>query len=448
MEHILTVRCRYDPRTDTYHLFYQSFPNHVNGGNGSWGHAVSQDLTTWKDIKGWKNKEALALQPSSYPQVDWVGAWTGSAVPVSLHGQPDGNLTIFYTCVSMLPVGYTEDEPVGAEKQCVATSSDGGVTWQKYSGNPIMGRPPAGWNFTAFRDPSVKAMPELDAILEMDTPQYYMILGSGIKGVGPRLPLYSASATDLTEWKFLGALFEMPGDYNSTGDPSVSGSFGFNFEVPGLFPLREKKENGGDGHTTHFAIHTGTEGGVTPLHTSPHWTMFALGSMHRRPNGSAEMSISATGPLDWGDFYAANSFWDPKHDRQVIWGWSDESTEMPVDAYRPQGYQGSLSLPREMFVKKVHGLLPPPGGIQSDPSDWMRNADGTYTVMTLGTRPLSDVVAAIQGKERSFGSMNVTGSRSLRDIASDHFHLHAAFKSFPSNGEVGFVVRQSPSNEE
>lgn len=90
---------------------------------------------------------------------------------------------------------------------------------------------------TAFRDTSVKAIPELDAILGVDTPQYYMILGSGIKGLGPRLPLYSANATDLTEWKFLGAPFEMPGDYNSTGDPSVSGSFGSSFEVPGLFPI-------------------------------------------------------------------------------------------------------------------------------------------------------------------------------------------------------------------
>lgn len=172
--------------------------------------------------------------------------------------------------------------------------------------------------------------------------------------------------------------------------------------------------------------------------------MFARGSMHRQPNGSAEMSISATGPLD---FYAANSFWDPKHDRQVIWGWSDESTEMPVDVYRPQGYQGSLSFPREMFVKKIHGLLPPIEGVQSDPAAWTRNVDGTYTATTLGTRPLSDVVA-IQGNENSFGSMNVTGTRSLRHIASEHFHLHGALQSFPDSGEIEFIVRESPGKEE
>lgn len=86
-----------------------------------------------------------------------------------------------------------------------------------------------------------------------------MVLGSGIKGLGPRLPLYSANATDLTQWKFLGALVEMPEDYSSTGDASVSGSFRFNFEVPGFFPLREEKATGGDGNTTHSAIHAGTE---------------------------------------------------------------------------------------------------------------------------------------------------------------------------------------------
>jgi beta-fructofuranosidase len=444
----LTPEFRYDQKTDSYHLFYQSFPNHMNGGNGSWGHAVSQDLITWQDIHGWSNREAIALQPGPYHEVDWVGAWTGGAVPVSLDGRSNGNLTIFYTCVSKFPVDYTEPEPVGAEKQCIATSSDGGATWQKYSGNSIMDLPPAGWNITGWRDPYVRAIPELDAILGVDVPQYYMVLGSGIKGVGPRIPLYSANATDLTQWKFLGALFELPENYSSTGDASVSGSFGFNIEVAGFFPLREEKVNGGDGQTTHFAIHVGTEGGVTDLHTNPHWTMFALGSVYRRSNGSAEMSLSATGPLDWGNFYAANSFWDPKHDRQVIWGWSDESFEMPVGAYRPQGYQGSLSLPRELFVKKASGLLPPSSGIQNDPAHWERTGNGSYTVTTLGTRPLSDVVTAIQGSAKSFGSLNVRGTHRLRNIASDHFHLHAAFQSFPSSGEVGFIVRESPNKEE
>ena len=63
--------------TETYHLFYQTFPNHVQGGNGSWGHAISQDLVTWEDVGGWKNDEHLALRPDPYPQYDWIGDWTG-----------------------------------------------------------------------------------------------------------------------------------------------------------------------------------------------------------------------------------------------------------------------------------------------------------------------------------------------------------------------------------
>lgn len=95
-------------------------------------------------------------------------------------------------------MGWTEPEPVGAEKQCLATSSDGGATWQKYLGNPILDHPPLGWDITGFRDPAVKPIPDIDAIIDMDKPQYYMIIGSGIKGLGPRMLLYAAAATDLT----------------------------------------------------------------------------------------------------------------------------------------------------------------------------------------------------------------------------------------------------------
>jgi beta-fructofuranosidase len=369
-------------------------------------------------------------------------------VPVSLHGQPDGNLTIFYTCVSELPVGWTDFEPIGAEKQCIATSSDGGITWQKYHENPILDHPPPGWNFTGFRDPSVKAMPELDAILGMKEQHYYMVLGSGIKGAGPRMPLYAATASDITTWTYLGALFDIPGNHSFRGDTSISGSFGFNFELPGFFPLLEKKEHRGNGKTVHFVVHAGTEGGNSTFHPSPHWTMFGLGSVSRHDNGSAEMSFTATGPLDWGNWYAANSFFDSKHDRQVIWGWSDESAEMPSYALRPQGFQGALGLPRELFVKKVHRVLPPLKGIENDPASWTRTANGTYTVMTLGSRPLPDVVASIQGPAKRLGPLNITGTYSLQNIASDHFRLHASFDSFPSSGQIGFVVRESPGMEE
>lgn len=58
-----------------------------------------------------------------------------------------------YTSVQYLPIGWDIPYPKGSETQSLATSSDGGVTWQQYESNPVITHPPDGWNITGFRDP-------------------------------------------------------------------------------------------------------------------------------------------------------------------------------------------------------------------------------------------------------------------------------------------------------
>lgn len=70
----------------------------------------------------------------------------------------------------------------------------------------------------------------MDALLGQKSPHYYAVFGSGIKGVGPRIPFYSAPASDLTQWTFLGALWE-PAANTSLGSVLETGLYGFNFEV-------------------------------------------------------------------------------------------------------------------------------------------------------------------------------------------------------------------------
>ena len=94
----------------------------------------------------------------------------------------------------------------------------------------------------------------MDTLLDQNEPHYYAILGSGIKSVGPRLPFYSAPASDLTKWTFLGALFDVPLNYSLGGDITKTGSYGFNFEVAVFFSLKEKKEDGGDGKSVHYYV--------------------------------------------------------------------------------------------------------------------------------------------------------------------------------------------------
>ena len=101
----------------------------------------------------------------------------------------------------------------------------------------MLSTPPGDWNITGWRDPFFQPSPALDSLLKYSEPHYYVVFGSGIKAVGPRMPLYSAPASNLTDWTFLGALWEPVG--NSTlGNLQETGSYGFNFEVCHHVPSR------------------------------------------------------------------------------------------------------------------------------------------------------------------------------------------------------------------
>ena len=71
----------YDPIRDEYHGFYQWHPEHINWGNISWGHAVSNDLITWTDVTGWEGYDALALGPTDNNETyAGLGIFSGTAV--------------------------------------------------------------------------------------------------------------------------------------------------------------------------------------------------------------------------------------------------------------------------------------------------------------------------------------------------------------------------------
>ncbi|KZF23331.1 glycoside hydrolase family 32 protein [Xylona heveae TC161] len=435
----------YNNFTDTYHLFYQHHPNHVEVGNTSWGHATSKDLITWVDVGGWQNNEPDALQPDPYPGSDWLGVFSGDGQPVNLRGEADGNMTIFYTCVEKEPIGWGSNETAGSETQCLATSSDAGQTWQKYEGNPILRNPPEGWNFTGWRDPYVHTMPEVDAILGYTEPHWYMVLGSGIYGAGSRIPLYTAEANDLTNWTFLGSIIEPPQNFSWGDDAFRTASAGFNFELAGFNALVEKEENGGDGTTVHFVANAGSEGGNNTYHPFNHWSVFFLGGGSKRSDGSFELDLRASGAVDWGNLYASTTFNDTKNDRRVLWGWSDE--DMGDYAVIQQGFQGSLGLPREVFIQKSHGVLAPAGGALKGPAIWDAQDDGTFTVTDLASKPLPDVIEALhldQGVQ--FGNVSVSNKTSAINVTSDHFHLKASVSDW--DGPFGFIVRASPGLEE
>ncbi|KAK3170453.1 hypothetical protein Dsin_032703 [Dipteronia sinensis] len=297
------------------------------------------------------------------------------------------------------------------------------------------------------RGKNTKKLPALDQVLGVENgSQFYMILGSGIRGVGPRIPLYTAPSNDLTNWTFQGALWEVPNNYSFGGNPDITGSHGYNYEMAGIVALPELAANGGDDTSLQWIVTVGAEGPASVNHPITHWSLFIMGTMGQRPNGSAEMSILASGVLDWGESYALNQFYDPVNDRQVIWGWVDE--DLADQGVKAQGFQGSLGLPREIFVKVYNDVLAPEGGILQGAATWTPTTDGTYVVKTLGQRPLVDVVDAIQSDFISMGEMEISNTTLLEGVNSTTLHVNFTVIEVPAKGRFSVLLRASPDMEE
>lgn len=222
-----------------------------------------------------------------------LGIFSGTSQPVNLTGGVDGTLLTFYTSVSRLPTSWSQPYLPGTESQSLAYSTDGGVTWEEYDNNPVLSDPPTGWNITGWRDPYFHPWPEMDSFLNLTEPHFYAVLGSGIKGVGPRIPLYRAPASDLTNWTFLGALWE-PKMNTTLGSLAETGSYGFNFEVSNFFSIGDR-----------YFVTMGAEGGDVSFHQR-RWSLWNEGTLSTRANGSVAFNPVAGGAGDWGILYAVS----------------------------------------------------------------------------------------------------------------------------------------------
>ncbi|KAF1843775.1 glycoside hydrolase family 32 protein [Cucurbitaria berberidis CBS 394.84] len=437
----------YDPTTDTYHLHYQWHPNHVNWGNISWGHATSKDLITWTDVGGWENDQAQSVGTGPGPDSRnnsyyGLGIFSGSGQPYNLQGEQDGTLINFYTSVQHLPTNWALPYIKGTEKQSIVISNDGGKTWEQYEGNPVISSPPEGWNITGWRDPFVEPWPEMDAILGQKEPHWYMVLGSGIKGEGGggRIPFYSAPSSNLTDWTFLGALWE-PDRNETLGSLLETGTYGFNFEVSNFFSLTDEDDD------VHYYVLMGAEGGNLTWHPRASWGLWNEGVVTRRENGSAEFTPVSGGVIDSGLLYAVTSFNDTKNDRRVQWGWASE--ENNNYAINQQGFQGAMAIPREMYVIKTRDLINADGGLSTKGNTRVvEHSNGTFTGYTLGARPLPDVVEGLHvGAEpqniKTAGTCNASLSAGN---ASSHMHLQVTLSNF--TGPAGVTIAMSPGREE
>lgn len=110
-----------------YHLFYQHNPIDRTWENMHWGHAVSRDLLHWEN-------RPIALFP------DELGAvFSGSAIVdrQNLTGLKENENDVILLYYTAWP-GLTRMAPGKRSTQCLAYSTDGGVTFKKYAQNPII----------------------------------------------------------------------------------------------------------------------------------------------------------------------------------------------------------------------------------------------------------------------------------------------------------------------
>ena len=127
----------------TYHLFFQHNPVGIDWGNMTWGHAVSEDMVHWEELDDEIHPDKLGTIFSGTATIDWDNS-------AGLQEGDEKTIVAFYTyCGPCEQFGKPGgDEPF---TQAMAYSTDGGKTFTKYSGNPILGNQTGG----SDRDPKV-----------------------------------------------------------------------------------------------------------------------------------------------------------------------------------------------------------------------------------------------------------------------------------------------------
>jgi sucrose-6-phosphate hydrolase SacC (GH32 family) len=169
-----------------YHMFYQYNPKGTEWGYMHWGHTVSTDLIHWEHLP-------IAIYPDDNSvDKEFCTAFSGSAIvdDNNLLGKQSGDektLVAFYT-----------------SKDCgqrIAFSTDKGMTWEKYSGNPII---PFDKNDDA-RDPKV--------MWHKETQKWIMVLYRKSSSDDKSKGVSFYTSENLTDWQWkshIAGFYECP----------------------------------------------------------------------------------------------------------------------------------------------------------------------------------------------------------------------------------------------
>ncbi len=290
-----------------YHLCFQHNPFGDKWGHMSWGHAVSRDLLHWEQL------------PVALPEADGLMIFSGSAVV-------DWKNTSGFGKNGQAPLAaiYTGHRPAdGRQVQCIASSTDRGRSWTKFSANPVLD---VGSN--NFRDPKV--------FWHEPTQRWVMVVSMAEER---RIQFYGSS--NLKQWTRLSEF-------------GPSGATNGAWECPDLFPLPVEGHPGRTAWVLIVNVGTGSPAGGSG-------TQYFVGQFDGQ-NFKLDSRLAPSAEPLWADHgrdcYAAVSWSDiPKSDGRRIWlGWMSNweyAQDVPTAPWR-----NAMTIPRELSLRETgQGLL-------------------------------------------------------------------------------------------
>lgn len=435
----------YDPSTGLYHVSFQWNPNGPDWGDIAWGTATSSDMISWSV------EEQPILSPDN--GYDSKGVFTGCFAKAA-----DGTLNYIYTSVSSLPIHHTILHQTGCETLSIATSSDQGRTWHKSDRNPILPGEPSDLDVTGWRDPFCAPWPNMSKVLGLNPDDtLFGIISGGIRDVTPTSFLYKINANNLSDWDYIGPL----ANFGLNLRPSRwSGDLGKNWEVTNFLSLSDEN----DPHSSFDFLIMGTEGCLEDgLEGSPgsagpsrpsRGQLWMSGNLQKsEAAGPANILYGFGGHLDHGCLYAANSFFDPRSQHYVVWGWITEE-DLCDDFRHQQGWSGALSMPRQIHLHTLHNVV---GALVSDLSSitsikLKSEADGTFTIHTLASEPYKPLAQHLRNSSYtlcshlgafSLHNNPVEVGLSLESVWSKHWELECSLKISKTCSRVGISIGHS-----
>ncbi|QCB98229.1 glycoside hydrolase family 32 protein [Arthrobacter sp. PAMC25564] len=300
-----------------YHLYYQNNPLGNVWGNMSWGHASSADLLTWTE-----HPVAIACD-------DLEDIFSGSIV-FDRHNSSGFGRESSAPLVAVYTSAYkSASVHHGIQAQSLAYSLDGGYTWTKHTGNPVLNR-----GSSDFRDPKVFRY-------ESDAGSYWVMVA--VEAQDFEVVLYKSH--DLKSWELLSSF----GPANATGGV---------WECPDLFPLPVD----GDPENLKWVLTVnlnpgGPNGGSAGQYFVGDFDGVTFTSAATVTEGLQDPDrLGDYQWLDWGrDYYAAVSFSDVPEGRRLMIAWMNNwqyANNIPTSPWR-----SPMSLVREVSLHTVDGSL-------------------------------------------------------------------------------------------